>query len=165
MDTAHQTAAVDALSRAATLIGIHADTLPPPNYEAPQGTRERPYVGDLTDAEFDLLAPYLPPEPRQGHYTTNRHVLDALIWTHRTRRKRSQLPARFGTLDSTRKRSERWGISGVWDRLLELLPALDLEARRRQELAAIAIVEARRGQRIRTFRNDPNATAQPRGRA
>jgi len=151
----------EALWLAASVVGISANTLPPAGFERP--LTERAYTGDLTDAEFDAIRPYLPPEPRQAHFTTNRHVVDALIWVLRSQRKRSQLPACYGSLDSVRKRSERWGVSGVWDRLLEQLPLLGLTDMRKKELMIIAITEGRRGQRIRYFRENPHATSQPRG--
>ena len=151
----------EALWLAASVIGIATDTLPPPSFGPALTVRE--YSGDLTDAEFSLLGSLLPPEPRQAHFTTNRHVLDALIWVLRSQRRRSQLPPCYGSLDSVRKRSERWGVSGVWNRLLEHLPSLHFTDVRKKELAAIAVMEARRGERIRNFRENLHATSQPRG--
>jgi hypothetical protein len=122
------------------------------------------YVGDLSDEEFGILRPYLPREPLQRGCIANKQVLDALIWASRTRRAASQVPVQYGTREAFRKRSERWGVSGVWADVLCALNTLNLTDDRRAELRAIAEREDRRGKRIIAFRSDPKATAQPPGK-
>jgi transposase len=152
-----------AVTEAAIRMGMPASTLPSyVDEELCQAAAA--YIGDLYDEEFALLQPSFPPEPRQHHYTTNRRVLDALIWLHRSGRRQTQLPECYGSLDTIRKRNERWAVAGVYDGLLRVLPTLGLSDERASELSMIATQEGKRGERIRSFRAQV-ATSQPRGRA
>ena len=107
---------------------------------------------DLSDDEFAILEPALPSEPRQRSAISNRTVIDALLWQHKTGKRMTQLPECYGTSEAVRKRSERWAVSGCWDALIAELDALGLPEARSKALRRIAENEARRGQRIRKKR-------------
>lgn len=107
---------------------------------------------DLTDTEFALIASALPPEPRQRGAVSNRQVLNALLWVHRTGKRLTQLPACLGTAEAVRKRAERWATAGVWDRLIAGLGEWKASAIRREAIRRIAEGYAQRGSRIRQGR-------------
>jgi transposase len=142
----------------ALLLGIDPKTLP--DVEAPLAAKTT--VGgrgefdaeeaDLTDAEYEMLKPHLPPDPVIEGALQNREVLGALIWAQATGRALTHLPPRYVSSEAVRKRAERWAVAGVWDRLSDAIPTLDLSARRRLTLQSVCLVQRRRGERIRDKR-------------
>lgn len=143
------------LIAAAEALGIDAATLPKP--DAPSPVNIAPATiqktdGDLSLLEAEVIRPLLPPEPRQEGSLPNVAILNGLLWAQRTGRKLTQLPARYGKSDALRKRVERWSVAGVWDRLLSELDHLTLSAGTRAAIRKLALAHARRGERIRKFR-------------
>lgn len=146
------------LNLVARYLGIDPKTLP--DGEAPleaklaiEGRRE--YEAEetaLTDAEYEMLEPHLPPDPRIEGALKNRDVLSALIWAHATGRALTHLPSPYGSSDAVRKRAERWAVARVWDRLSDAIPTLDLSTRRRLALQSVCLAQKRRGARIRDQR-------------
>jgi transposase len=104
---------------------------------------------DLTDDEYDVIVPHLPPDPRGEGNLSNRTVLDALIWVQARGRALTHLPDKYGKSDSIRKRAERWALSRVWDYLFNALDDLKLSERRRAELRRLCLAYIGRGERIR----------------
>jgi transposase len=107
---------------------------------------------DLTDDEYDVMAPHLPPDPRGEGNLSNRTVLDALIWVQARGRALTHLPDKYGKSDSIRKRGERWAVSRVWNNLFDALADLNLPERRRVELRRLCLAYIGRGERIRRGR-------------
>ncbi len=106
----------------------------------------------LTDAEYEMLEPFLPPDPIVEGALKNREVIGALLWAQATGRPLTHLPPRYGNSEVVRKRAERLSISGIWDRLLGELDDMQLGEGRRAELRALCMKQARRGERIRRSR-------------
>src|SRR5436190_20776025 len=82
---------------------------------------------ELTDAQWERLAPLLPPEkpptgkPNRDHRT----VLDAIIWKLRTGAPWRDLPERYGPWSTAYGRFRRWRIAGLWDRLFAAVQAAE----------------------------------------
>lgn len=136
-------------------LGIVPNTLPPfvRRSETNDELASPPSLSpELTEEEAELILPLLPPESRQAHSIPNRALVDALLWARQSGKRLTQLPSRFGTSESVRKRSERWAIAGIWDGLLTRLEGLPLSDRRRIQLRSLCIEQARRGMRIRKGR-------------
>lgn len=76
---------------------------------------------DLTDAEWERLAPLLPPEkPKTGKPNkSHRAVLNAILWKLRTGAPWRDLPETYGPWQTAYTRFRRWRLAGVWDRLFE----------------------------------------------
>ena len=86
---------------------------------------------EMTDAEWERVAPLLPGKAGDPGRTArdNRLFVDAALWVLRTGASWRDLPARYGSSDTARKRFSRWCEKGVWARVLEALgPEPDLEA-------------------------------------
>ena len=116
----------------AVLLGISPATMPPipAVHESAslivaidKSTTDAPA---LADQEFNLLVPFLPPEPKQGFALSNRQVLNALLWAAATGRPLTNLPHSYGTHGSVRKRCERWALLGVGEKLLHAIDGLPL---------------------------------------
>jgi hypothetical protein len=88
----------------------------PPSVSAPTDT-------GLTDAEWRLLAPLLPPQkpatgrPRHDHRT----VLAGILWVVRSGASWRAMPQECGKWETAYKRYRLWLASGLWPRLLQAL--------------------------------------------
>lgn len=142
----------------ALLLGIDPKTMPSvamsSGVKITDASREKVEAEetDLTDEEFEMVKPHLPPEPASDGMISNRTILDALIWVQVRGRALTHLPARYGSAEAVRKRAERWAVAGLWDRLSDAIPNLDILARRRLALLSVCIGQGRRGERIRRQR-------------
>lgn len=82
--------------------------------------------GDLTNEQWELLQPLLPPEkPATGRPArSHRHVLNGILWVLRTGAPWRDLPERYGKWPTVYSRFRRWQQAGVWTRLLRQVQAL-----------------------------------------
>jgi len=79
---------------------------------------------DLTDAEWKLLGPLLPPEHsgKRGHpYHDHRRVLNGIRWVLRTGAPWADMPERYGSPKTCFDRFQRWQRDGTWARILQAL--------------------------------------------
>jgi len=78
---------------------------------------------ELTDPQWELLAPYFPPRPRQrgGQWKDDRTLLNAIFWRLNTGAPWRDLPERYGPHQTVHDRFTRWRRSGLLDRILEAL--------------------------------------------
>lgn len=78
---------------------------------------------DLTEAEWALIAPLLPPERgrvgRPSH--DNRRVVNGIFWTVRSGARWVDVPERYGRWNSVYRRFRRWAQAGVFEVVLETL--------------------------------------------
>jgi len=79
--------------------------------------------GELTDEQWENLAPLLPPQkPRIGRPAyDHRQMVNALLWILRTGTPGRDLPERYGPWRTVASRFYRWVTAGVWRRVLEAL--------------------------------------------
>jgi transposase len=78
---------------------------------------------ELTDEQWQRLAPLLPPErPRTGRPNKDhRTVLNGILWILRTGAPWRDLPERYGPWATVYSRFRRWQRAGLWDRILREL--------------------------------------------
>jgi transposase len=86
--------------------------------------------GELTDAQWELIQPLLPPQrPRTGRPALDhRLIVNAILWLTSTGAPWRDLPERYETVYS---RFRRWSEQGIWDQVFD---ALLEEAHRRGDL-------------------------------
>ena len=79
----------------------------------------------MTDAQWQSLAPLLPPEkPRTGRPNEDhRRILNGILWVHRTGAPWRDLPRRYGPVGTVSSRFYRWRGGGIWQRVLAGLQA------------------------------------------
>jgi transposase len=80
---------------------------------------------ELTDAEWERLAPLLPPERPQVGRPNKEHrgIINGILWKLRTGAPWRDLPERYGPWETVATRFRRWRLAGVWDRVLAAVQA------------------------------------------
>ena len=81
---------------------------------------------ELTDDEFALIAPLLPPERsgKRGHpYQSHRQVLNGVFWVLRSGAPWRDVPERYGPWTTVYDRFRRWRDDGTWQRIVNALQA------------------------------------------
>jgi transposase len=75
------------------------------------------YRGDLSEAQWERLAPLLPPQkPAVGKPAhDHRRILNGILWKLRTGAPWRDLPAWYGPWSTVACRFRRWRLAGVWD--------------------------------------------------
>ncbi|NGO15548.1 IS5 family transposase [Streptomyces sp. HC44] len=80
--------------------------------------------GDLTDAEWERLRPFLPvSNGRCGRWRDHRQVIDGILHRVRTGVQWRDLPERFGPWKTVYERHRLWSADGTWERLLHQVQA------------------------------------------
>ncbi|MFI1155155.1 IS5 family transposase [Streptomyces sp. NPDC020817] len=76
--------------------------------------------GDLSDAEWERLRPFLPVSNRRcGRWRDHRQVIDGILYRVRTGVHWRDLPERFGPWKTVYERHRLWSGDGTWERLLQ----------------------------------------------
>ena len=80
---------------------------------------------DLTDVEFERLAPLLPSTaPRRGgRWADHRTVINGILFRTRTGTVWRDLPPVYGNWKTVYNRHRRWSLDGTWERMLDDLRA------------------------------------------
>ncbi|MGI5370697.1 IS5 family transposase [Streptomyces iakyrus] len=80
--------------------------------------------GDLTDAEWEQLRPFLPVSNGPcGRWRDHRQVIDGILHRVRTGVQWRDLPERFGPWKTVYERHRLWSADGTWERLLQQVQA------------------------------------------
>ncbi|MGW8946176.1 IS5 family transposase [Streptomyces koyangensis] len=80
--------------------------------------------GDLTNREWSLLEPHLPPSGgRGGRWNDHRTVVNGILFRVRTGVPWRDLPERYGSWRTVYERHRRWSADGTWDRILQSVQA------------------------------------------
>ena len=81
--------------------------------------------GDLSDAEWERLRPFLPvSNGRCGRWRDHRQVIDGILHRVRTGVQWRDLPERFGPWKTVYERHRLWSADGTWERLLQQVQAV-----------------------------------------
>lgn len=144
----------EAFMRAGLAVGFDADSLVI-MFGGPTSTAEhsaRPRLGALTDTEWRLIKPLIPPNIIAAPGGAPRDMIDAALWRarHGCQQWRN-VPAELGSSAMLRQKWARWLACGALADLMAALPGLKLSEPRRLEFEAVARMiakaEARAGGR------------------
>ena len=90
---------------------------------ASRRSRSRQRRPNLTDEQWALVSPLLPPQRgevgRAPH--DHREVLGGILWVARTGSSWREMPEQFGKWERAYRRYELWLRQGLWERILEAL--------------------------------------------
>jgi transposase len=105
----------------------------------------------LTDEQWALIAPLLPPQkPRGRKRADDRQTLEGILWVLKTGSRWQDLPREYGSKTRCHRRLREWQEQGVWERAFRaFLSTLDEEGRLQWEKAFLdgTFVPAKRGER------------------
>ena len=108
----------------------------------PTGVSRRAYATDLTDAQWDLIRPYLerPRGPGRPPRLELREVVNALCYFTRTGCQWRLLPHEFPKWESVRYYFDKWSRDGTWEQLnAALVQQVRQQAGRRPQPTAFVI--------------------------
>ena len=76
---------------------------------------------DLTDEEWAVIQPLLPPQGRGPKRRDDRQVLNGIFFVLRSGIAWEDLPERYGPAKTAYNRYNRWGLCGVWQGIFHAL--------------------------------------------
>ena len=78
---------------------------------------------ELSDQQWELLAPFFPPRPRQrgGQWKDDRTILNGVFWRLNTGAPWRDLPERYGKWKTVHDRFTKMRQSGLLDRIIARL--------------------------------------------
>ena len=86
----------------------------------------------LTDKQYALLEPLLPPQDHGGKagrpFLPHRAVLEGIFWIHRTGAPWRDLPEEYGKWSTVYERFRRWRDSGLFGKMLDALQSAGRKA-------------------------------------
>jgi hypothetical protein len=94
----------------------------------PEAVTIAPEEAHLTDEQWALVSPLLPPQrgevgrPPHDH----REVLGGILWVARTGSSWREMPEEFGKWERAYRRHELWVKQGLWQRILRILGEEDV---------------------------------------
>jgi transposase len=102
------------------------------------------YGSDTTDAEWALIAPYLPPPRRLGRPRTTelRSVVDALLYILATGCQWRLLPRDFPPYSTVQRFFYRWREDGIWQRVNHDLIMRAREAEGREASPSAGVIDS-----------------------
>jgi transposase len=104
--------------------------------------RER-YASDLSDDEFALVAPLLPPRKPCGRKPTDpRAILNAIFYMVRTSCPWRYLPKDFPPFTTVQNRFYAWRDSGFWEQVVSVLVMAVREAEGKKPAPTVVIVDS-----------------------
>lgn len=76
---------------------------------------------ELTDEQWERLAPLLPRPKRGPHPRDRRRLLNGILWIHATGAQWRDLPERYGPWETVASQFYRWVRAGIWQTVLAAL--------------------------------------------
>ena len=103
-----------------------------------------PYATDLTDAQWQLVEPLLPPRKHLGRRRTVdlREVLNAIFYLLRAGCAWRMLPHEFPPWSTVHYYYRRWRLDGVWPQLHDTLHQQARHAAGREPSPSAAIIDS-----------------------
>ncbi|MFD3416191.1 IS5 family transposase, partial [Streptomyces cyaneofuscatus] len=92
----------------------------------------------LTDEEWEFIAPYLPIGEYGPYPTRLRQQFEGVIWRFRAGAQWREMPAEFGAWSTVHNRFRQWRDAGVFEALLEGLIA-EAAKRGRVDLSLVSV--------------------------
>ena len=79
---------------------------------------------ELSDVQWNLIAPQLPPKKRMGRpRADDRKTLEGILWVLRSGARWQDVPREFGSPTTCWRRLKEWEEAGVWEMLWRVILA------------------------------------------
>ena len=106
---------------------------------------------ELTDAQWQLLLPLLPPKATTGRpRADDRRTLNGILWVLRTGARWADMPREYGAPSTAHVRLQTWAKQGVWECIWRKLLSSMEEQRKLDWSKAFldgAFIPAKKGER------------------
>jgi len=114
------------------------------NTAPPLARRREPYPSDLTEAQWALIEPLIPPPKPGGRPRTVdvREVINAIFYLTRTGCPWRMLPREFPPWGTVHYYARRWRLDGTWERLVTVLRSQVRQAAGREPTPSAAIIDS-----------------------
>lgn len=115
-----------------------------PRYDGPRGTQRQRYPSDLTDAQWEELALWLPGAKPGGRPRTVdlREVINGVLYVLRSGCSWRMMPHDLPPWETVYKYFRQWSRDGTWERLHETLRPQVREAEGRDPTPSAAIIDS-----------------------
>ena len=100
------------------------------------------YPSDMSDAQWQIVAPVLRAATRQPGQVSRRAILDAIFYVQRTGCQWRYLPKTYPNWKTVYSCFWRWQKSGVWDTVLVALQMQVRVAQARDALPTVAMIDS-----------------------
>ncbi len=101
------------------------------------------YASDMSEAEFALIAPLLPPPRRRGRKPTDpQAIINALFYMIRGGCPWRYLPKDFPPFTTVQNRFYAWRDSGVWAQIVSVLVMATREAEGREATPTVVVIDS-----------------------
>jgi transposase len=107
--------------------------------------------GDLSDRQWALTAPLLPPPNHRGRpRADDQRTLNGILWVLRSGARWKDMPREYGAPSTCHRRLQQWQQLGVWEHIwLAFLSTLDVQGKLDWSRAFLdgSFVPAKKGER------------------
>jgi transposase len=80
---------------------------------------------ELSDGEWEVIKPLLPPRARVGRpRTDDRRILNGILYVLTTGCRWMDMPLEYGSYKTAWRRLKCWRDEGVWDRIFKALASI-----------------------------------------
>lgn len=115
-----------------------------PRYDETRGMKRKRYPSDLTDAQWEELAPWLPGAKPGGRPRTVDlwEVINGILYVLRSGCSWRMMPHDLPPWETVYKYFRRWSRDGTWERIHETLRPQVREAEGRDPTPSAAIIDS-----------------------
>jgi transposase len=80
---------------------------------------------EITDKQWSLIAPILPPQPSTGrHRVDDRMIINGIVYVLKNKVSWNNLPRKYGACSTCFTRLKVWKQQGVWTKIWDILSSL-----------------------------------------
>jgi len=107
-----------------------------------KGKHKAIYPNDMSDAQWQIVAPVLRAATRQPGQVSRRAILDAIFYVQRTGCQWRSLPKTYPNWKTVYSCFWRWQKRGVWNTVLVALQMQVRVAQGREALPTVAVIDS-----------------------
>jgi putative transposase len=104
--------------------------------------KRKPYPTDLTDSQWELIEPLIPPAKTKPRTVPEREIINALLYLQKTGCQWRMLPNDFPAWTAVRYQFDCWSQAGIWQRINAHLSQLIREQEGHEPDPSLAVLDS-----------------------